>query len=95
MYAADNVNVRAEPNSGDEGNIISSFDQGQEVTVIAETPNWYKVQMDGYTGYVFKENLSDTEVEPKTPEEQQQLLEEQGYGTSQAAIPRRWTWSMM
>lgn len=79
LYAADNVNVRSEPST--EADIISSYDQGQEVTIIAETPNWYKVQMDGYTGYAYKENLSETAVEPKSPEEQQQLLEEQGYAS--------------
>ena len=78
LYAKDNLNVRSEPDAEDDGNIISSYDQGQEVIVTAETANWYKVQKDDYSGYVRKDGLSETAVEPKSPEEIQQLMEEQG-----------------
>lgn len=79
MYAADNINIRSQPSTENDDNIIGSYDQGQEVTVSAETRNWYKIQADGYEGYIYKTNLSETAVEPKTPEEQQALLEQQGY----------------
>ena len=68
-YAKDDVNVRSTPSTENTDNIISSFDQGEEVTVIAETPNWYKVRKDDYEGYVSKEFLSETSVEPKSEDE--------------------------
>lgn len=81
FYAADDINVRSEPSTDDDTNIISSFDQGEKVTVSGETKNWYKIEKDGYSGYVHKEGLSEDEVEPKSDEERQRILEEQGYGS--------------
>lgn len=80
MYAADDVNVRTEPST--EADIVSSYDQGQEVTVSAETKHWYKVQKDGYSGYVYKEGISETAVEPKSPEERQETAAQQGNTSS-------------
>ena len=77
MYAADDVNVRTQPST--DADVISSFDQGEEVTVTAETKNWYKIQKEDYSGYVYKEGLSETAVEPKSAEERQKIMEEQGY----------------
>ena len=68
-YAKDDINVRSTPSTENSENIISSFDQGEEVTVIGETPNWFKVQKDDFEGYVSKEFLSETTVDPKSPEE--------------------------
>ena len=76
LYAMDDINVRTDP--GTDADIVSSFDQGQEVTVTAETRHWYKVQLDGYSGYVRKDVLSETAVEPKSAEERQQIMEQQG-----------------
>ncbi len=76
LYAMDDINVRTDP--GTDADIVSSFDQGQEVTVTAETKHWYKVQLDGYSGYVRKDVLSETAVEPKSAEERQQIMEQQG-----------------
>ena len=76
MYAADDINVRSEPST--EADVISSFDQGEEVTVSAETKNWYKVEKDGYSGYVYKDGLSEKKVEPKTDEERAKIMEQQG-----------------
>ena len=52
MYASDDVNVRAEPST--DGEIFSSFYQGDQVTVVGETPHWYIVDVDDYdsNGYV-------------------------------------------
>lgn len=72
MYAKDDINIRSNPTT-DEENIISSFDQGEEVSVTGETPNWYIISKDDFTGYVRKDGLSEEEVEPKTPEEREQL----------------------
>jgi uncharacterized protein YgiM (DUF1202 family) len=69
MYAADDVNIRSTPDTETSDNVISSFDQGEEVTVIGETPGWYVVEKSEFSGYVRKDGLSDTAVEPKSPEE--------------------------
>ncbi|MDD2957385.1 MAG: SH3 domain-containing protein [Lachnospiraceae bacterium] len=66
-YASDDINVRSDPST--EADIISSYIQGDEVIVSAETRDWYKVEKDGYSGYVYKQNLSETAVEPKTDAE--------------------------
>lgn len=82
MYAMDDVNVRAEP--GTDGEIFSSFYQGDRVIVVGETPNWCVVDLEDYdsNGYVSKQFLSDTEVAPKTDEERQQLIEQELTGTT-------------
>ena len=81
MYATDDVNVRTQP--GTEGEIFSSFYQGDKVIVVGETPNWCVVDLEDYetNGYVSKQFLSDTEVSPKTDEERQQLIEQELTGT--------------
>lgn len=73
LYAKDDINIRATP--GKDGEVFASFDQGQKITVVGETPNWYKVDVDDYddNGYVSKEFVSDTEVAPKTDEERANL----------------------
>ena len=77
MWAKDDVNVRDTPTTEEE-NISYSFDQGQTATVVGETPGWYEVSIpytdnDGnpqeYTGFVSKQFMSETEVQPKTDEE--------------------------
>lgn len=81
MYAMDDVNVRAEP--GTDGEIFSSFYQGDKVIVVGETPNWCVVDLEDYdsNGYVSKQFLSDTVVAPKSDEERQQLIEQELSGT--------------
>ena len=82
MYAMDDVNVRAEP--GTDGEIFSSFYQGDKVIVVVETPNWCVVDLEDYdtNGYVSKQFLSDTQVDPKTDEERQQLIEQELSGSA-------------
>lgn len=72
-YAADDINVRMAP--GSDGEIFDSFDQGETIRLVGETPNWYVVDLDDYesNGYVSKQFVSDTEVAPKTEEEREQL----------------------
>ena len=73
MYAADDINVRTQP--GQDGEIFDSFDQGETIRVVGETPNWYVVDLEDYedNGYVSKQFVSDQEVAPKTEEERAQL----------------------
>lgn len=77
MWASDDINVREFPTT-EEDNIFYSLDQGQTATVIGETPNWYEITMSftddegttrEQTGFVAKQFMSDTEVQPKTEEE--------------------------
>lgn len=73
VYAADDINVRTQP--GKDGEIFDSFDQGETIRVVGETPNWYVVDLEDYedNGYVSKQFVSDQEVAPKTEEERAQL----------------------
>jgi len=75
-YAVDDINVRETPDTDTQDNIISSYEQGDEVTVTGETPNWYKVSKDGMEGYVYKTFLSETAVDPKTDEERAAAYEQ-------------------
>lgn len=71
-YASDDINVRETPSTENSDNIISSYDQGEAVSVIAKTPHWYKVQKEDFTGYVSRKFVSETNVEPKSDEEREQ-----------------------
>lgn len=75
LYAADDINVRTQPGTGDDIDIFESFDQGERIIAVGETPNWYVVQLDDYeeNGYVSKQFVSTDEVEPKSEEERAQL----------------------
>ena len=77
VYVAnDNINVRESPTTEEE-NVISSFDEGEEVTVLAKTPHWYKIEKEDYTGYVHKDGLDGDEDEgPAAPAPQQPAGEE-------------------
>lgn len=85
LYAMDDINIRTQP--GTDGEIFDSFDQGERVTIIGETANWYKVDVDDYDipGYVSKDFMSEEEVEPKTPEEREQLANETGASAASTA----------
>ncbi len=71
VYAADDINVRTAPGTGDDSEIFDSFDQGEAITVVGETPGWYIVDLEDYeqNGYVSKEFVSGDVVEPKSEEE--------------------------
>ncbi len=79
MWAMDDINVRETPTTAEgNDNIFYSLDQGQSAEVTGETPNWYVISVP-YTdeagntqyqkGYVSKQFLSESEVQPKTDEE--------------------------
>lgn len=59
LYANDTVNIRLEPTT--EGyDIIGSLAPGDQVTVIGETPQWFKVNVNGNIGYINKAYLEST-----------------------------------
>lgn len=68
-YASDDINVRETPSTESPDNIISSYDRGESVQVVAKTPHWYKVRkVDPYSGedfygYVMKDYISETTID--------------------------------
>ena len=76
-YAADDINVREVP--GTDGEIIYSYEQGAQLVIVGETPNWYMVEIDDYesNGFVSKDFVSMDEVEPKSEEERAAAYEEE------------------
>ena len=64
MYASDIVNVRSGP--GTDTNVIGGFSAGDPVTVTGETNGWYQVDSNGETGYIRKDLLSASQVQPQT-----------------------------
>ncbi len=54
LYASDVVNVRSEPSTESESNIIDSLAKGDAVTVVGETSQWFKVNINGNIGYISK-----------------------------------------
>ncbi len=75
VYAKDDINVRTRPDTSSDEYIFESFDQGESMTIVGETPGWYVVDLEGYedNGYVSKEFISDSEVAPKTEEEREAI----------------------
>lgn len=57
-YTTTDLNVRAEP--GTESAVVTSLGGGVAVTVVGETANWFKVSVNGATGYVSKSYISST-----------------------------------
>lgn len=84
LYAMDDINIRTKP--GTDGEIFDSFDQGEKIIVYGETPNWWKVDVEEYdsAGYVSKQFVSESEVEPKTEEEREQEANETAADDSQS-----------
>ncbi len=87
LYANDDINVRTEP-STEQGSetIFASYLQGDEVTVTGETPHWYRVSLSEESdGYVHKDGLSETAVEPKTDEERAAAAEQEAVNQAASA----------
>lgn len=90
-YANDDLNIRETPDTENSENIISSYDKGESVTVIAKTPHWYKVRKtdpysgDTFPGYVHKDGLSETAVAADPQEDQDTASAPQDTGAQQAA----------
>ena len=84
FFAKDDINVRTTPDTENSDNIISSYDQGARVTVVGETPNWYVVRQEDWTGYVYKANLSETAVDEKTPEERSEAADQEAVAQAEA-----------
>lgn len=57
-YTTTDVNMRTQPGTGSDSNIVSSLDGGTAVAVIGETDNWFVVSVNGSTGYISKSYIS-------------------------------------
>ncbi len=55
LVTTDSVNVRLQP--GTDANILTTLNGKTNVSVIGETKNWFKVSINGNTGYIRKDFL--------------------------------------
>ena len=62
MYSADSdvVNIRSGP--GTDADIVGTLAAGGKVTVTGETSGWYQVSVNGVTGYIRKDFLTNTQT---------------------------------
>ena len=60
VMAGVRLNLREEPNSRDDSNIIASFRGGTKVTVIKKGKYWSYVQVKGLYGYMGNDYLVDS-----------------------------------
>jgi uncharacterized protein YgiM (DUF1202 family) len=62
MYSADSdvVNIRSGP--GTDTDIVGTLAAGGKVTVTGETSGWYQVSVNGVTGYIRKDFLTNTQT---------------------------------
>ncbi len=65
MYTDGKVNMRKEPSL--DGELIKVLDENSEVTVTGYTNDWYRIKIDGESGYSMKKYL--TEAAPEQPEQ--------------------------
>ena len=62
MYAnSQTINLREKPNTTSK--VLKQVAINQKITVISSENEWYKVEVDGTTGYISKSLLSDTKQE--------------------------------
>lgn len=52
LYASELVNIRQQPST--EANKIGSLNKGDQVSVVGETSEWFKVNINGNIGYINK-----------------------------------------
>ena len=70
LYANDTVNIRLEPSTESSENIIGSLNPGDQVTVVGETPQWFKVNVQGNIGYINKAFLVNNKPAASTEAQQ-------------------------
>lgn len=62
MYVnSQTINLREEPNTTSK--VLKQLSLNQEITVVSSENGWYKVDVDGKTGYISQSLLSDTKKE--------------------------------
>lgn len=48
----DEVNVRSEPDSSDDDNVMFTLFEGDKVTILDSEDDWYKIDVDGEVGWI-------------------------------------------
>lgn len=72
LYASDTVNIRMEPSTESDASVIGSLAPGEAVTVLGESPEWFKIDRNGTTAYVNKAFLVRTQVQTETENDAEQ-----------------------
>ncbi|MDD6615422.1 MAG: SH3 domain-containing protein [Lachnospiraceae bacterium] len=82
LYASDNVNIRLEPST--EADILGSLSTGDQISVVGETSQWFKVNINGNVGYISKQFLISTP--PQTQNNDTSEDGDQSTGENQAPV---------
>ena len=81
LYASDNVNIRQEPST--EAEILGSLSTGDQISVVGETSQWFKVNVNGNIGYISKEFLVSRPVSAQNTDSSN---DNQSSGDNQSAV---------
>ena len=65
------LNVRPQPNTNQAA--IGKLAEGEAVTIVGESGNWYEIEYNNSTGYVSKDYITFTPITPETPEITKQI----------------------
>ena len=65
------LNVRPQPNTSQSA--IGKLSEGEAVTIVGESGNWYEIEYNNSTGYVSKDYITFTLITPETPEITKQI----------------------
>ena len=65
------LNVRPQPNTSQAA--IGKLAEGEAVTIVGESGNWYEIEYNNSTGYVSKDYITFTPITPETPEITKQI----------------------
>lgn len=82
--SADGLRVRKEPTTDSEE--IDSLSRNNKVNIIGQTGNWYKIDLDGKTGYVSAKYISDTKLTETTSRSGSTLKNQETVSTTGAEI---------
>ncbi len=66
LYASDTVNVRMQPSTEANSTVITVLSPGASVSVTGESPQWFKVNINGNVGYISKAFLVQNPVQTET-----------------------------
>ncbi len=75
LYASDTVNVRMQPSTEANSAVITVLSPGATVSVIGESPQWFKVNINGNIGYVNKAFLVQSPVQTETQTDSQEAAQ--------------------
>ena len=65
------LNVRPQPNTSQSA--IGKLSEGEAVTIVGESGNWYEIEYNNSIAYVSKDYITFTPITPETPEITKQI----------------------